>query len=126
MRKTNQEEPKDLNSLFDSVKEDLSGYIEKRIDIIKLRIYEKASISGSYIVYGMVLFIFIFTIFLLGLIALGFFLGEMLDSNAAGFGMLILITLSLLLCLVLNAKRIRISITNLIIRIIKKIESDED
>jgi len=126
MQKTNQDDTKDLQSLFDAVKDDLSGYIEKKLTLFKLRVYEKISISGSYIVYGLIIFIFIFTIFLLGLIALGFFLGEMLDSNAAGFGMLILITLSLLLCFVLNAKRIRLSITNLVIKIIKKIESDED
>lgn len=126
MQKTNKPEDQDLEGLFNSTKNDLSSYIEKRIDILKLRIYEKASISSSYIVYGLIIFIFIFTIFFLGLIALGFFVGEMLGSNAAGFGILILVTLAILLCFVFSAKRIRMSITNLVIRIIQKIESDED
>ena len=126
MQKTNKPEDQDLEGLFNSTKNDLSSYIEKRIDILKLRIYEKASISSSYIVYGLIIFIFIFTIFFLGLIALGFFVGEMLGSNAAGFGILILVTLAILLCFVFGAKRIRMSITNFVIRIIQKIESDED
>jgi len=126
MQKTNPDEETDLQSLIDSIKSDLSSYIEKKLTIYKLKTYEKLSVSSSYIVYGLIISLLVFSIFFLGLFALGFLLGEYLGSNAAGFGILILFSALILAVFVFNAKRVRRYFTNLIVRIIQKIESDED
>ena len=47
MRQNSQAE-NDLQSHFAKIKEELSGYITKRIELFKLRSYEKTSIASSY------------------------------------------------------------------------------
>ena len=116
---------KDLQAYFEQLKQDLSSYINKRIKLFRLRSYEKISITSSYIVYSLIVIILLFNIFFLFLLVLGFFLGECLNSNAAGFGVLILFTILILIIYMLNAKKIRGYITNKVVTVIKKIESDE-
>ncbi len=127
MQKTNkQTEKKDFDTLFAEVKTDLTSYLSKRLEVIKLKAYEKGSMSGSYIVFGAIVLMMSLSIFLLILLGLGFFLGELLNSLAAGFGILILATILILALFIANGKRVRRVITNFIISIIKEIEKDED
>ncbi|NDW17826.1 hypothetical protein D0T53_02705 [Dysgonomonas sp. 216] len=126
MQKDDREEINDLNSLFSSLKDDTSVYVEKRLRIFKLRAYEKTSIASSYIVYGVLLCIVLFTIFILGLIALGFVFGSLLESYAMGFGVLILIVVLTFILMLFSAKSIRRVFSNIIVRIINKIEKDEE
>lgn len=119
-----QTEKKDFETLFSEIKTDLTSYLNKRLTIIKLKTYEKGSISGSYIVFGAIVLMMSFSIFLLILLCLGFFLGELLNSSAAGFGILVLATLIMLIIFIANGKRIRRVITNSIVSLIKDIEKD--
>lgn len=119
-----QTEKKDFETLFSEIKTDLASYLNKRLTIIKLKTYEKGSISGSYIVFGAIVLMMSFSIFLLILLCVGFFLGELLNSSAAGFGILVFATLMILIIFIANGKRIRRVITNSIVSLIKDIEKD--
>ncbi|GAB6012018.1 hypothetical protein [Viscerimonas tarda] len=125
MQKDNQID-NDLQSYFEQIKADLSNYILKRIELLKLQSYEKIAVSGSYIAYSLIILVLIFNIFFLFLLALGFFLGEYLHSYALGFGVLVLVSLVVLPIYALNAKRFRRFIANKVISVIRKIEKDEE
>lgn len=122
----NNEEYQNFSELIDESKADLSSYIEKRLTLIKLKAFEKIASASSFIIYGLMMSVFALILFILILVGLGFVIGELLNNYAAGFGVLILITLVALLGLILNAKRIRRAFVNITLRTIKKIEVDED
>nr|WP_297168971.1 phage holin family protein [uncultured Dysgonomonas sp.] len=124
--KNNNEEYQNFSELIDESKADLSSYIEKRLTLIKLKAFEKIASASSFIIYGLMMSVFALILFILILVGLGFVIGELLNNYAAGFGVLILITLVALLGLILNAKRIRRAFVNITLRTIKKIEVDED
>lgn len=124
--KSNNEEYQNFSELIDESKADLSSYIEKRLTLAKLKAFEKISSASSYIIYGLMMSVFALILFILILVGLGVVIGDLLNNYAAGFGVLLLITLVALFALIFNAKRIRRFFLNLTLSIIKKIESDED
>jgi len=122
----NFEENKDINALIDDTKSELSEYVEKRLKSIRLRAYETTAIAGSYITYGLVVILMAYFIFFLFLLSLGYLLGEWLNSNAAGFGILIVLSSIGLFIFLKRGKSFRRTIANLVVSIIKKVESDEE
>lgn len=124
--KSNNEEYQNFSELIDESKADLSSYIEKRLTLAKLKAFEKIASTSSYIIYGLMMSVFALILFILILVGLGFVIGDLLNNYAAGFGILILITLVGLFALIFNAKRIRRVFVNITLRTIKKIEVDED
>lgn len=125
MQKDNLEN-KDLTDYFNQIKEDLSGYISKRLELFKLSAYSKTSLAVSTIAYSLIVALFLFAIFLVLLFGLGFFFGELLNSNAAGFGILILLTVITLIIFVANGNKFKRFLCNKIIMIIKELEDDEN
>lgn len=121
-----EKEKTDAEILIEDTKSELFSYVEKTLSSLKLSAYEKSAILGSYITYGLIILLMFFCIFFLLLLALGYLLGEVLDSNAAGFGILILLSVFSLILFVVNGKKFRRYITNLVILLIKKIESNEE
>lgn len=116
----------DFNEIWDESKADIASYIEKRLALTKLRVYEKLASSFSFIIYGLVLAAFVLILFSLLLIGSGLLLGEVLHNYAAGFGILILFILFCLLIVIFNRKKMRRLFINTTLSIIKQIESDED
>lgn len=126
MKKTNNQEYEDFNELIDESKRDLSDYIEKRLTLAKLKTYEKVANFSSRLLYGMILLIFGLILFFLLLITSGLYLGHLLNNYSAGFGILILINLFVVILAICNQKKIRRLFMSLTISTIKKIESDEE
>lgn len=121
----NKSEHKDLNSLLDELKLELLSYINKRIKLFKLDAFEKGGISIATIGYGLIVAIIIGTILFFSLFGLAFFLGELLDSPAAGFGILALFALFVLLLVIMNGKRLRSFILNKAIVFMQKLDRNE-
>lgn len=126
MKQNKDEERKDFETVFEDTQSEIKQYVEKRLESLKLRAYEKTALTGSFIVYGLLIMLTTFFIFFLALFALGFFLGELLNSNAAGFGILIACSLLILFVFIISGKIVRRRIINLIVSLIKKIEKDEE
>lgn len=125
MQNKNQDE-KDLKEYFDQIKDDLTGYTSKRLELLKLKAYGKVSIGASFVMYSLFILILIVLILLLCLLVLGFFFSELLNSYTAGFGILVGITLLLLLIFRVAGKSIRRLFMNMVVGLIRKIEEDED
>lgn len=126
MKKTNKQEYQDFQEIIDDSKKDLSEYIDRRITLIKLTTYEKLSNLSSRLLYGVIILLFVVIISVLILLTLGLYLGYLLNNYAAGFGILILFCILLLILIMANSRKIRGIFQNLTLRTIKKIENDED
>lgn len=124
MQKDNLEN-KDLKDYYDQIREDLSGYIVKRLELFKLSAYSKTSLAVSTIAYSLIVSLLVFGIFLTMLFVLGFFFGELLNSYAAGFGILIILTFIALVIFVMNRRKFKRFLSNKIILLIKNLEEDE-
>lgn len=117
---------KDLTVLFDDLKADILDYAAKKINYIKLGVYEKISIAFSLLAFGAVIAILIAGLLFFALFGLAFFLGELLNSLAAGFGILFVFVMFVLIILLIFNRKIRRFIMNKTILIIRKMEDNED
>lgn len=122
----NQDRDENLNTLLDGVKLELLAYINRRVRLFKLDAFEKGSIASSILGYGLIIFIIVGTILFFSLIGLAFFIGGLLDSQSAGFGIMALFSLLVLIIVVLNGKRIRQSILNKTVLFFRKLEANEE
>lgn len=116
----------DASSETVNVKEDISNYIDKRLELFKLTAYEKLALSSSYILFGLVVLLLVCVIFLLSLLGLAFFIGSYFDSLGLGFGVLVVVTLLIMGIFIAFGKQFRRSSVNLVIKILRKIEMDEE
>lgn len=119
-------EYQDFSELIDESKADISSYIDKRITLAKLKTYEKVASASSYIVYSLIIAVLVLILSGLFLFGIAIFIGEALHNYSAGFGILILIILAMLVSVFLCRKALRRYFVNMTIRTIKKIEEDEE
>ncbi|MDR1090911.1 MAG: phage holin family protein [Prevotella sp.] len=121
----NSEKDHNLSSLLDDTRLELLSYINKRIRLFKLDAYEKASMSASILGYGLIVASIVsFALFFI-LLGLAFLIGEILGSQAAGFGIIALFSLFLLLVVFIFRGKIKNAILSGTIKIIRKMETDE-
>lgn len=125
MMKDNTNEYNNFKELIDESKTDLLGYVDKQIQLFKLKAYEKIASSVSFLLYTLMTVVFGLIFFILLLIGVGITLGQALNDYSLGFGILILFVLILFIVILLLGKKVRRTFVNLTIRTIKKIESDE-
>jgi hypothetical protein len=122
----NQERDENLNTLLEGIKLELLNYINRRVRLFKLDAFEKSSIAASILGYGLIVLIIVGVILFFTLIGLAFFIGELLNNTSAGFGIMALFSLLVLVIIFLNGKRIRTSILNKTIIFLRKIEENEE
>ena len=76
---------------FAELKEDISTYVELRLELLKLNTYERVAKTMAVFSYGIVLVLLAFFAILFLFLALGFFLGELLGSIVLVVGMYLLL-----------------------------------
>jgi uncharacterized membrane protein YqjE len=120
------ETDKSLNTLVEEIKSELLSYINKRIRLFKLDAFEKLSISASAIGYGLIVLSIIAVLMFFLLIGLAFFIGELLSSPAAGFGIMALFSLLVLFIVFLCRRKIKESILNSTINFFRRMEDNDE
>jgi len=124
--RTNTNEYDSFKDLIDESKADLSGFVEKKLELVKLTVYEKASRLFSRLLYTASLIVFALILFFLSLITIALFIGRALQNYPAGFAILLIIILCIMLMVILYRKPLKRTLTNITLNAIKKIEEDED
>lgn len=125
MTKNNSEYNNDLKSLVEELRIELSDYIKKRARLFKLDAFEKGGIALSRIGYGLIVIVISCGILFFFLFGLAFFLGDLLNNNAAGFGLLLVFCILALLLVMLNAKKIKRALLLKFVEIMRKIDANE-
>ena len=69
---------KDSGTVFRELKEDVSAYVELKLELLKLSTYERTGKVIAVLSYGLILLFLAFFAILFIFLALGFFLGDRL------------------------------------------------
>ena len=72
---------KDSGTVFRELKEDVSAYVELKLELLKLSTYERTGKVIAVLSYGLILLFLAFFAILFIFLALGFFLGDWLGSS---------------------------------------------
>ena len=120
------EEYDSVNDFAEKVKEQLSSYVDVKIELLKAQWVEKTSLILGKMVTGLVvLFLLFFTILFSSLVA-GYYFGQLLGNTAQGFGVIALFyTIVLVVICIFRKKLIQHPLSNFIITTIYQ-ENDED
>ncbi|WP_108822736.1 hypothetical protein [Dysgonomonas sp. Marseille-P4361] len=110
---------------LEEIKQDVLIYINRRARLFKLDAYEKGAISSSILGYGIIVISIVAVILFFSLIGAAFFIGELLDSLAAGFGILALFSLLVLTVVILSRKKIKRGILNKTVEFLRKVEAND-
>lgn len=122
----NSERNESLNTLLAEMKQELLSYINRRMRLIKLDAFEKGGIITSALGYGLIILLIVGIILFFFLIGLAFFLGELLNNTSAGFGILALFSLLVLIIVLLNGKRIKRSLLYKTIAFFRKLDANDE
>lgn len=117
---------KNAEKIFSDLKEDISIYAGLKIRLLKLTAIEKIAKLVAVLSHGIILSILAFFTLLFLFSALGFYLGELLESAALGF--LIDGGICLLLALILWWAKcgFRIKVMNVVIEAIESKEENKE
>lgn len=118
-------ENRNIETIWSSLKEDVTELINTRIQLLKLEIYEKTSKVASTLIFGIIAVNLVFFTLLFAFIALGYLFGEWLNSLAGGFGMVVGIYLILFGILFLLRRKIIDWMENLILKELYLEEKEE-
>ena len=113
---------KDAEQIFRKLKEDLSAYVELKVELLKLTAYERTGKLVSVLSYGLILLFLAFFAILFIFLTLGFFLGDILDNVAGGFAIVALLYMILFAIIIFNKNKISEVIVNEIISVLTAIE----
>jgi len=108
-------EEKKVSTLFEEMKDDLSGYVSNRLKLFKLQTYSKTSKSGALLLYAFIITMLILFALNLVFITVAIYLGEILESMSLGFGIVSSFTILVVLIIAMARKPIKRSLTNIIV-----------
>lgn len=122
----NKQNEKDISVLLEEIKLELLSYVNKRVRLVKLDSFEKGSKITSTLGYGLIVAFVLGAIIFLSLLALGFLLGELLNSLAAGFGILAGFSILVLFVILLCRGRLKLYFMNHTINFLNKLDKDDE
>lgn len=105
----------DSEKVFQNLKHDVSAYMELKLELLKLNTYERTGKVIGLLSYGLILLFLAFFAVLFIFLALGFFLGEILDVPGSGFAIVALLYVAIIWIIAKNEAKIRTKILNLVI-----------
>lgn len=112
-------------AIFEELRKDVSAYLDTRLLILRLELYEKTSRTIATLSFGLILlFLALFAFFFIFL-ALGFLLGECLGSVAGGFAIIAAFYLVATGLFFLFGKRIRTWLINKVLVALSTTDSKE-
>lgn len=96
----------DAGTLFSTIKQDVIELVKTQVQLLKLEVFEKTSITVSAIIYGVIVINILFFTLLFAFLALGLWLGQLIGSLAGGFVIVVLLYLIILAVMLLLRKKI--------------------
>ena len=87
---------KDSGKIFRELKDDVSTYVELKLELLKLSTYERSGQLIAILSYGLILLFLAFFAILFIFLALGFFMGDIFGSMGTGFAFVAVLYLLLI------------------------------
>ena len=111
-------EEKKVSTLFEEMKDDLSGYVSNRLKLLKIQTYAKTSKTSALLGYGVIIIFSILLTLCMVLTTLAIYLGELLESMSLGFAIVSLFTILIVVVVILTRKSIKNKLTNIIVSLL--------
>jgi cbb3-type cytochrome oxidase subunit 3 len=119
-------EDKNVSTLFEEMRDDVSHFITSTLELGKLEVYEKISLGSSAISYGLIIAGVTLFALLFIFITLGLYLGELLQSSWAGFGIVAAFALLLVLVMLFVGKPYKRKVSNRVVRFLMENDEKDD
>lgn len=118
-------EEKKVSTLFEEMRKDISNFINSTLELGKLEVFEKISLSASAIVYGLMLGSALVIALLFILVTAGLYLGEMLQSYWMGFGIVAAFTLLITIIILIVGVPFKKKFTSRVVRFLMKNDDND-
>ena len=106
---------KDPDKIIQELREDVSAFVELKLELLKLNTYERTGKVIAVLSYGLVLLFLAFFAILFIFLALGFFLREWIGFTGAGFALVAVLYLLLMGLIIRNREIITTKVLNEVI-----------
>lgn len=117
---------KDSEKVLHELKEDVSAYVELKLELLKLSAYERGGKIVSTLSYDLLLLLLAFFAILFIFVAIGLYLGDLLRSSGAGFAVVAILYLLMIGLGMKYKERIKDKITNVIISVLTTNDEKDD
>lgn len=117
---------KDSGKIFRELKNDVSTYVELKLELLKLSTYERSGQLIAILSYGLILLFLAFFAILFIFLALGFFMGDIFGSMGAGFAFVAVLYLLLIGLIIMNKGRICNTVMNVVIAALNSNDEKDD
>lgn len=117
---------KDSEKVLHELKEDVSAYVELKLELLKLSAYERGGKIISTLSYDLLLLFLAFFAILFIFVAIGLYLGDLLRSSGAGFAVVAILYLLMIGLGMKYKERIQNKITNVIISVLTTNDEKDD
>ena len=117
---------KDSGKIFRELKEDVSTYVELKLELLKLSTYERSGQLIAVLSYGLILLFLAFFAILFIFLALGFFMGDVFGSMGTGFAFVAVLYLLLIGLIIMNKQRICNTVLNVVIAALNGNDEKDD
>lgn len=119
-------EEKKVSTLFEEMRDDVSNYISSSFELGKLEVFEKVSLGSAAVSYGLIIAGIALVAIFFALVTAALYLGELLGSLWAGFGIVSAFSILVLLILLLFKKQFNKRVTNVVIRFLMTQDDKDD
>jgi len=114
-----------LTELLAALKADIKDWVEIRLKLLQLNVFEKTAIVGSFLIFGIIIINLLLFAFLFAFIALGFLIGKWINSVAGGFAIICFLYLLILAVLLIFRKAVFTGLQNLLLKELNPEPKDE-
>jgi len=114
-----------LSELLSALKADIKEWVEIRLKLLQLQVFEKTAVVGSFLIYGIIIINLLFFAFLFAFFALGFLIGKWINSVAGGFAVISLFYLLILVLMLVFHKSIFTGLQNLFLKSLNPEQENE-
>jgi len=115
-----------LNEHLSALKAEIKEWVEIRVKLLQLHVFEKTASVGSFLIFGMILINLLFFAFLFAFLALGFLIGKWIYSIAGGFAIISCLYLLILALMLIFRKSIFTGLQNLFLKDLMNNPKSED
>ena len=106
---------KNSREIFRELRDDISSYVELKLELLKLSTYERSGHLIAVLSYGLIILFLAFFAILFIFLALGFFMGDVFGSIGAGFAFVAVLYLLLIGLIMSNKQKICNTVLNIVI-----------
>ena len=117
---------KDSGKIFRELKDDVSTYVELKLELLKLSTYERSGQLIAILSYGLILLFLAFFAILFIFLALGFFMGDIFGSMGTAFAFVAVLYLLLIGLIIMNKGRICNTVLNVVIAALNGNDEKDD